>query len=400
MPSKNAPLKVHVAEQLRQMIHAGAFAPGSMLESERKLCERTEVSRITVRAALDILEKEGCIRRRPRKGTIVLDPWRGEKKQEKQAQRRTKTLAYLRWETEPSTIRQLEGVQGVCSEVSADMVVFDANGSEDKLLGYLYHLPFGVDGVIVSFVHTKKIDEAIRNLIQRHVRPVVCIGHKVDIEVSSVAADNYAAGFTATKHLIHRWQRPVYYLGGNLSHSMTYKDRNRGWRAAMDEHGFHEWDEFFVEDPTPGEQLVSRTVMRGGYERALHLFDTCRPSNGGWSIFANNDYLARGAYKAAQKKGLKVGTDVAVVGFCDLPFAADLDPPMSSIRVDMQAIGKTAAELLYSMSKGRYSVVVHQTLPVSLIERESSTGNSQKAVVSASIYSSTNGNGKIDNEGN
>lgn len=60
-----------LAQDLRRQIAAGAQAPGSRLPIETELAEIHGVSRITVRRALQLLEEEGLILRRPRHGTFV-----------------------------------------------------------------------------------------------------------------------------------------------------------------------------------------------------------------------------------------------------------------------------------------------------------------------------------------
>lgn len=64
------------------------------------------------------------------------------------------------------------------------------------------------------------------------------------------------------------------------------------------------------------------------------------------AIFAGNDTLAIGVLAALREKGLRVPEDVSVIGFDDLPFAAYLNPPLTTIRVDAEAQGRSAARQL------------------------------------------------------
>lgn len=68
------PLYVQLHESLRADIHAGRWQPHQQLPSERELCERFRVSRITVRQALLELTREGLIYSRVGKGTFVSEP--------------------------------------------------------------------------------------------------------------------------------------------------------------------------------------------------------------------------------------------------------------------------------------------------------------------------------------
>lgn len=65
-----APVRQKVVEALRGAITAGRFAPGERL-TERKLCELTGVSRVSVREALRQLESEGLIEIQPNRGPLV-----------------------------------------------------------------------------------------------------------------------------------------------------------------------------------------------------------------------------------------------------------------------------------------------------------------------------------------
>lgn len=56
---------------LRDWIHHGAYSPGDRLPSEPQLCEIFGVSRITIRSAIDLLEREGLVARQQGRGTFV-----------------------------------------------------------------------------------------------------------------------------------------------------------------------------------------------------------------------------------------------------------------------------------------------------------------------------------------
>ena len=70
-------------------------------------------------------------------------------------------------------------------------------------------------------------------------------------------------------------------------------------------------------------------------------------------IFCSTDMIAMGVLIEAKNRGLKVPEDIAVFGFGDLPFTADTDPPLSTVRVDGEAIGQRAAQALVDRIEGR-----------------------------------------------
>jgi len=59
------------------------------------------------------------------------------------------------------------------------------------------------------------------------------------------------------------------------------------------------------------------------------------------AVAASNDYVAAMALNAARLLGLRVPADLAVIGVDDDPMAALLDPPLSSVRLDMAALADT-----------------------------------------------------------
>ena len=64
-------LYLQIADQVRSLIAAGEFPPGSRLPAERKLAKRFGVSRPTLREALIALEVEGYVDVRPGSGIVV-----------------------------------------------------------------------------------------------------------------------------------------------------------------------------------------------------------------------------------------------------------------------------------------------------------------------------------------
>lgn len=71
--ASSTPSYVQLAAQLKAEITAGTFSPGSRLPTETELVNQSQLSRITVRRGLELLEKEGWVVRRQGLGTFVRD---------------------------------------------------------------------------------------------------------------------------------------------------------------------------------------------------------------------------------------------------------------------------------------------------------------------------------------
>ncbi|MFS4438176.1 LacI family DNA-binding transcriptional regulator [Paracoccaceae bacterium GXU_MW_L88] len=69
-------------------------------------------------------------------------------------------------------------------------------------------------------------------------------------------------------------------------------------------------------------------------------------------IFCSSDLLAHGVITEAQARGLKVPDDIAVIGFGDQEFSGFVEPGITTVRVDREALGRQAAEALLTRMQG------------------------------------------------
>jgi DNA-binding LacI/PurR family transcriptional regulator len=66
---------------------------------------------------------------------------------------------------------------------------------------------------------------------------------------------------------------------------------------------------------------------------------------------AANDMMAIGCYDFMRESGLRIPSDIGVVGFDDIFVAQYLTPPLTTIRVHIEEIGKSAADILIKRIK-------------------------------------------------
>ena len=88
------------------------------------------------------------------------------------------------------------------------------------------------------------------------------------------------------------------------------------------------------------------------------------------AVIAGTDMVALGALAALRDTGLKVPSDVSVIGFDDVPFATDLAPSLTSIRVPYEGLGRTAVRLALESTE-RISGDDHVVLGSRLVIRQS-----------------------------
>jgi DNA-binding LacI/PurR family transcriptional regulator len=93
------------------------------------------------------------------------------------------------------------------------------------------------------------------------------------------------------------------------------------------------------------------------------------------AIFGSNDVMALGFMREAIRDGKHIPTDFAISGYDDLPFSKLYDPHLTSVSTDFFKLGKYALKQILKQIEHNDTDEEHISLvPVSLISRESSTG--------------------------
>jgi DNA-binding LacI/PurR family transcriptional regulator len=103
------------------------------------------------------------------------------------------------------------------------------------------------------------------------------------------------------------------------------------------------------EGSAPAAELVERTrfSLEGGHAAASRLI-----GHGVTGIICASDPIALGAIRAARRAGLSVPADVSVVGYDDSLFMSCTDPPLTTVRQPIEAIGRAAVEMLAGQIEG------------------------------------------------
>jgi DNA-binding LacI/PurR family transcriptional regulator len=176
---------------------------------------------------------------------------------------------------------------------------------------------------------------------------------------TSVNPDNMRGGYLATQHLLRGGRKRIAMLSGSLAH-YSILQRNRGFRQALFDAKVHADPDLEVIIPTMGEG------DEGAVDAMRSLLSLPTRAD---AVFCYNDRTALAAMKYCLNQGLKVPLDIAIVGFDDIAAAAAGTPPLSTVRVDKEALGRTGVEILLHKPDENPSQI---TVPVDMIVRESS----------------------------
>ncbi len=173
----------------------------------------------------------------------------------------------------------------------------------------------------------------------------------------SVNPDNEQGGWLATKHLLEAGRKRVAYLSGSLAH-FSIREREHGYRRALYEHGV-------LSDPDlEAIAPAGLNAELGAAEAARHLL---QQPKGVDAIFAYNDVAALAAMRVCEAQGRRVPDDVAIVGFDDIPAAGAGLIPLTTVRTDLESLGRAGVDLLVKPQHPARQI----TLPIELIVRSS-----------------------------
>ncbi|MFG1959236.1 substrate-binding domain-containing protein [Nonomuraea sp. NPDC049028] len=178
-------------------------------------------------------------------------------------------------------------------------------------------------------------------------------------DVPFVGATNWSGGRSAAHHLIGLGHRRIAMISGPDA-VLCCRARLDGYRSALDAAGL----------PVDAD-LVVRTdlTMEDGRVAALDLLNR-RPERP-TAIFACNDLQALGVYQAARALGLRIPADLSVVGFDDLPVAALVDPPLTTVHQPLTEMAAAATELALALGRGEETPRVGLELATTLTIRQS-----------------------------
>lgn len=230
-----------------------------------------------------------------------------------------------------------ELVRGIEDRLAVDdctLIICSSDEDPNREARYLRLLAEqGVRGVLVTPFSTTT--SRLATLRQLGI-PAVLLDAKSPA-LASVGVDNVAGGRSAIEHLLAQGHRRIAYLNGPIEIQQC-ADRVRGAVGAVDASGLDRSEVLVV------RQLATMTA-NAGQQATADLLDSAAPPT---ALFCVNDMVALGATRELRTRGLAIPHDVAVVGYDDIAFAAELMTPLTSVRQPMHRLGWTAADFLLS----------------------------------------------------
>jgi LacI family transcriptional regulator len=229
----------------------------------------------------------------------------------------------------------------------------DDSAALERAVGHL--LARQVDGLVLLAVRAgdqqRVLEWASRVPVILAVRSLPGSG------VPAVSHDDLGGGRLAAGHLADLGHRRVVQLPGPLD-VQSFQDRQAGFAEAAAARGLEAWSVPPASRPVfaEGRRLMEQALAGG------------RQATG---VFAHNDAMAMGAVRALRDAGLGCPGDVSVVGYNDVPMADCFDPPLTTVRLDGDEVGRRAGTAVLAAIRGLPVIPTGPPIPAELVVRAS-----------------------------
>lgn len=263
----------------------------------------------------------------------------------------------------------LVGSESCCAERDYGIVFFPLHYPNDVSWGRL-HLPRilqrgrCVDGFVVAGVNAKNL----LRLLEETARPFAVLGDTVQgswepERYDVVWVDNITGGYEMTRYLQSLGHKNIWYVANTR---LTWFDRRlQGYLRAMEE----------GELKPRVSSLDSANEREVGFLGAKYILLRGEPVD---AIFCGSDAVCQGVYSALREAGTRIPDDISVTGFNDTLESTALHPPLTSVRVFPDHIGRLLAGMVMDRITDPKLPPQHHVVPTQVVKRESCRQSSSR----------------------
>ena len=246
-------------------------------------------------------------------------------------------------------IEIIRGIGHACETLRLDMVFHITNGFNPLNAN-------SVGGVIFADIieNRRQVEETLAAGI-----PCLVINNVVDdLEVNYIGIDNVAGGRIAADYLAGLGHERIAMITGNLQ-TQAGEQRFEGFRAGMKKAGLSLPKEYLLQGD------YSRRSARLCTEQLLSL---PQPPT---AIFAASDDMAMEVIAVMMERGIKVPTDISVIGFDDNPAALYGPVALTTIKQSLFQMAEYSVRYLNNIISGKKKSPVQMVLTPQLVVRDS-----------------------------
>lgn len=358
--TKDKPLYQIIMDDIRQTISACDFDYDKPICTEKSICEKYNVSRITAKHAIKELESNGVLYRKRGVGSFVSRPDENTPPAETLASAAPYKVFALLVPfsiTKGGIFRAIESASGIFTRRQCHLTFHISELSvnrEKELLEQLYAQD--VDG-LVYYPWTSTLPIDVLNRFVEKNKPVIILDKACPYpQISSIVCDNYRGGYMLTEHLVSYGHKKTCYLSRFTPSALSsIHDRYNGYVDCLRENHienprFVHWD----------------TSVQAGYPMLKHIVNTLY-LEGITAILCENDEVAFNVYMCCRSLGIRIPDDMNITGFDNIEWATTGSAQITTMDQNFSRVGEAVAEIILQEDYAPCQRVI----PVRLIPRTS-----------------------------
>ncbi len=243
------------------------------------------------------------------------------------------------------------------------------------VMGYSFSSYDMTDAALYNNLSTNQVDGAIilgqfnkevLGFLKKNIKNLVYAGvNYVDGGFDEVICDGYKGACTAIEHLISLGHKKIGFLG-----LVGVKE---GFNL-VNEHRYNAYVDTMNKYNIPiNEELICDIELSSldAYEKMQKMLDKPQLPT---ALFCANDTVAIGAIKAINEKGINIPAEIAIIGLDDIEMASYVTPPLTTIHVPKEELGRFAVKILVDRIEGGHEMPVRIDIPYHLVVRDSCGG--------------------------
>lgn len=334
---KPIPKYLQLQDILEQHFKHQQYEKHQRIPSEWELMQQFDVSRNTVRRALEELADAGIIYKKQGSGSY----FSGKTRLSAKEGLLFGVIVPISTQISPHIIR---GITDITHQKNANIMLASSNADPQKELAWLEQLlQQDIDGLLFEPAGGFQHFEESKNfqLLKDLNVPVVFMDWMIeDPEVYYVSLNDREGGFRATSYLARAGHRRIacVYPRDHLPGLQRYE----GYRKALEAFRIP-----YTQDFDKSATIFAWNASDYAYTATKELLESggANPS----AIVYFDDNAALRGYSAIRETGLKIPDDISVIGFDDSELAVVADVPLTSMTNPRYQIGKWAAEMLFDV---------------------------------------------------
>ena len=261
-------------------------------------------------------------------------------------------------EDTPFFTQMLRGIEQECTKMGLDLIVQNLDLRVDSFRENIEKIQNDQTCAVILLA-TEFIDEDMWIIEDMHVPYVVIDFWNERMTFNAVMATNQDSARAAVGYLYAKGHREIGYLKGKFR-IKPFRARAAGYQQGLEKAGLTYNDSFVI-------NLTAN--LSGAYEdmKAYLKDEPHLPT----AFFADNDVIALGAMKAMKEAGFRIPEDVSIVGFDDISYSEISDPPLTTMRVPKEELGRQAVRRLEEVIRDNDNVRMKTQICTQFVKRSS-----------------------------